>query len=493
MGILDAPALTRMAADSRYPLRASLNTAVFPLTGPNSSTTLGSNVDLTLRTIAKLNVTSKRWRLKFRNRDLLTNTVPNGSFVINNIAAGVPARPTTSTSGNRWVGNCTAALTQLSGASLTVPSDGAWAYSPWFTSSGDQFVAGVEKVLSVGLTASSGAVLAKGNAYQWAQATGSSNALNATLTSPTVGVNQPYGDICIEYETTESVRCVVFPGDSNTLGYSPGSPPLLPSTSPGVLPCESWPVLAGAMGGFIAINLGVGSAQTGNFDPNSSGTYVAALWDRIPAGCRIDAAINSLGTNDLASSLNSWIVQLQGINAYERTTLGVKSAWWSTITQRCYPDGSYGSTVDSGAIKAGYLKADIAAAATTFSSTTQPPTGTLLLGFGANAEDVTVSSVSGSAGDYTVTLSAGTVNAHYAGERWGVSQERLRTYKNNFLRQIPDGITGVFDFERAAEATPGSVQMDARYASGDWLHGQRGLSSIKAQMVVGAGVQPLFS
>lgn len=480
-------------ADAAYTVAIpGTRVAVAPLTGPNGTTTLGSNIDLTLRTIMSFAFETKRWRLKIRNRDLLATAIPSGSATITSVQAGTPSRPTSSSSGARWVGACTGALTSLHSSPLTVPGDGSWVYSPWFSDPGQQFAPNAEKVISLGLTASSGAVLAKGNSYQWAQGNGSANAGAATLTSPVVGHDRSYFDVCVEYEFDEAIRVVVAIGDSNTLGYSPGSPPLLPSASPGILPAEAWPNLAASMGGFACINLGVGSAQTPNFDPTAV-SYVPALWDRLPAGVVIDAAINSLGTNDLASSLNSWLTQVQGINAYERNTLGIKNVWWTSITQRCYPDGSYGPTVDSGAIKAGYLQANIAAGATSFTSANAIPTGTVLLGAGGvTAEDVTVSSVSGS-GPYTATLAAGVANAHYVGERWGFSQERLRAYKNNFLRNLPDGITGLYDFERALESTPGSYQLDARYAAADWLHFQRGASSIKASMIIGAGVQPLFA
>lgn len=50
-----------------------------------------------------------------------------------------------------------------------------------------------------------------------------------------------------------------------------------------------------------------------------------------------------------------------------------------------------------------------------------------------------------------------------------------------------------------ADLPPGTPTMrrpvpghNVRYASPDWLHGQRGLSAVKAQMVIGTGVQPLF-
>lgn len=463
--------------------------AVAPLSAPNTVTTLGGALDNTFRTIMKLPFDTARWRLKFRNRNLLDNTVPVGAATITSVYQGTPSRPTTTTSGQRWVGTCTAALTLLQDADVAVPNTGAWAYSEWFDDGPEQFAANSEKVISIGVTAASGQVLAKGNGYQWARGSLAANAGSAALTTGTAGVGLDYLDVCVEYEFAAAVKVLLAVGDSNTLSYVPDAPPLIPTAAAGLLPFESWPAIAGAMGGFAVINLGVGSAQTPNFDPTSV-SYIPALWDRLPAGVEIDAVINSLGTNDLGSSLTTFIGQMRAINAYERDTLGIPAAWWTTITQRCFPDLSYGPGVDAGAIKAGYLQANIAAGATSFSSSTAPPTGSLLLGTGANAEDVTVSSVTG-AGPYTVNVSA-TVNAHYAGERWGVAAERLRTYKNNFLRQIPDGILGCFDFERGVESTPGSAQIDPRYAASDWLHFQRGVSATKAGLVVGTGIAPLF-
>lgn len=73
----------------------------------------------------------------------------------------------------------------------------------------------------------------------------------------------------------------------------------------------------------------------------------------------------------------------------------------------------------------GYLTAAIAAGATTFTFDHTAGGRHPTAGVGQNSEDVTVSSATGS-GPYTVTLSAGTVNAHASGEKWGVAAERLR-------------------------------------------------------------------
>lgn len=229
-----------------------------------------------------------------------------------------------------------------------------------------------------------------------------------------------------------------------------------------------------------------------NWDPTNAlttsvdVTYFPKLYDRIPAGAEYDFAVVSLGTNSIGAALNDFVAQVQNINAYIRTTLGIDTIWWTTITPRGYPNGSHnGSTV-----VAGYLNANVAAGATSFTSTTQLGTGTTQVGLGANWEDVTISSVTGT-GPYTCNTGA-FVNAHYSGEPCSQGNERSRRYWNNHLRNLPDGIAGVFDFERLVEKTPGSYDCDPRLVSSDYLHFVRGANIEKARAVVSAGVQPLF-
>jgi hypothetical protein len=107
-------------------------------------------------------------------------------------------------------------------------------------------------------------------------------------------------------------------------------------------------------------------------------------------------------------------------------------------------------------------------------------------------EDVTISSVTGS-GPYTATLSAGTVNAHCAGEPWAQGNERQRRHRNHYLRQNPDGIAACVDLEKLIEASPGSIISDDRYTAFDRLHHTRATQPIKASAFLGVAVAPQFA
>lgn len=84
-------------------------------------------------------------------------------------------------------------------------------------------------------------------------------------------------------------------------------------------------------------------------------------------------------------------------------------------------------------------------------------------------------------GPYTCTLNAALVNTHYASERLSQGNERNRRYRNNFLRNLPDAVAGVFDFEKLMERTPGAFDCDPRYACSDRLHFYRGAQIEKAR------------
>lgn len=465
-------------------------TAVAPLTAPNSSSTLGANIDYTIRTIMAFPFKTKRWRLKFRNQNLLNASVLSGTATITGIAAGTPTRPTTSASSNatRWAGSGTG-FKSLSASSVSVLSDASWAYSPWFSDSTDQFQPGTEKVISLGITASSGAVLASGNGYQWARGAGSSAYTTDALTSGSVGANVSYLDICVEYEFDAAIKVLLVLGDSNSISYVEAeASPLNSYAAGGSLPSESWPATAGMMGGFAVINLAVGSSATNHFAP-AGATYIPALWERLPADVKIDAAVIALGTNFLSVSLTTFSGDLMSINSKLRTDYSINSIWWATIPPRGYPDGTYTGT---GTALCAFLTTDLAVGVTTFTADRNLGTGVAVLGAGGNGEDVTISSVTGT-GPYTVTLSAATTKAHHSGERIGLADERLRMYKNAYLRLNPDGIRGIFDFERALESSPGSWRMDDRYSTTQWLHCTRAANPIKANAVMGTGIQPLFS
>lgn len=455
-------------------------TATFPLTAPNSQSATLSR-DLTQRSMFRVPFGVSRARLCFANRNLRATTALTTACTITGIWTGTPVRDTATTGTGRWKGDCSAALTQRVATPLTVPVDRSIVRSPWFDLT--DYRQGSDLVISWGLTSgSTGTGIANGNGYQGVSAAGAANAGAATLTGASVGTNVVLLDVWVEYEFTAPVKVILTVGDSRTVQY--GLPPaLIAGADGGSLPTEAWPALVSAMTGAAVINLGVGSAVTTDFT-----TSFPDIWTRLPqAGVTVDAVIVALGTNQLGSAnLANFITPMQALNAYIRTTIGCDTIWWATITPRAYPDGAYTS---GGTIIGGTLTAPAAAAATTITTSFTAATGATVLGIGPSAEDVTISSVSGT----TATLSTALVNAHATGEPIGQGQERTRKLINNYLRQMPDGISGVIDFEKLVESSPGSATMDARYVGSDYLHSPRNAGAPMAGLAAPLAVRPLLT
>lgn len=443
--------------------------AMVPITAPNQ-VTAAANWDFTIRSIIRLPMGVKRWRLGVMNRSLRSAaTPPTTPINVTSVYLGTPKYGLSVASGGRWVGECVTAPTKVSDG-FTVPTNGTRGYSAWIEN--ETFAAGTERVISYGMTATAtGTGLAFGNSLQAIRASGSGNAGNAVITG-TTGTALTIGDVIVEYEFVEPVQIGLFVGDSNTLTYVPSAPSLLPSAGTGALPHESWPLVAGDMAGFAAINLGVGSSTTAEW-----GGTAPILFDRVDiASYAPDFAVVSLGTNSLAAGgLQMFLDNFRQVNAKLRA-LGIKRIFWTDITPREYTHLH------------GTLTAAAAAGATTITSTYSPANGTILVGAGPTAEDVTVSATTGT-GPYTHTVSA-LANAHAAGEPVTSGNERERRLYNNLLRQLPDGITGVIPFEKALEASPNSPSCDPRFIASDQLHFQRSASAIKAQAVIGSGVMP---
>lgn len=449
--------------------------ADYMVTAPNTSTS--GALDLTQRTIFKPNVTPARWRIGFRNYNLRASTYYTTPCTITGVWAGTPAYDTSTSGPTRWNGHATAAPTQVHTGSITVPVDGTFAWSNWVN--GDATYKTTGKLISWGFTSTAtGTGIATGNGFQGCSASGASNAGNQTLTSPSIAANAVHLDVVIEYEFADTAKVIVFVGDSNTVGYSPAGPPLITSPQASVLPHESWPMLAAAQAGFVAVNLGVGSATVTEFASTRP-----QMWSRLSSTVDLDAAVVSLGTNELTSGDSNFITQCLAVNTLLRGTYGVTRIYWTTITPRCYPDGAYTS---GGTKVAGTLSADAASGATSVSCSFSPALAAMLIGTGPNAESRTVTGVSGS-GPYTATVAALT-NTHYAGEALGQGDELYRRKINNYLRQNPDGITGCFDFEKVMESSPGAFRMDDRYSASDWLHRQRGAQAALAALVAAVGV-----
>jgi hypothetical protein len=482
MGLLDAPVISRDKDGRRLdsisvPSKPGVRTATYPLTAPNGSTNPNFPSGRTQRSIFRVPSGVVRARLCAANRNLRSTAALTTAVTITGVWTGSPVRNSTT---DRWKGDCTAALTQRVSTPLVIPVDRSVARTDWFSLS--TYAADSDLVVSWGITGLNGTGngVANGQAFQGVSASGSANAANATLSGATVGTSELYLDVWIEYEFVSTGKLVLAVGDSRTCQLG-GAPPLIASADAGSLPPESWPMLAGAMTGAAVINMGVGSATATDF-----ATTFPDLWTRVPVGGVIpDAVLIGLGTNQLSGTLAQFITDMKALNAYVRTTLQCNTIWWQTIAPRGYPDGAYTS---GGTVIAGTLTAPSAAAATTLTTSFTAAAGVMVVGVGPNAEDVTVASVAGT----TATLSAGLVNAHTAGEPVGQGNERIRKLINNYLRQIPDGITGVIDFEKLVEASPGSFTSDPRYIGSDYLHSPRTAGAPMAVYVADLAVRPLL-
>jgi len=433
------------------------------LTAPNSNSAAAA-LDVTQRTVLQFPFTTGRWRMWFANRSLRSTTVLTTPAQITGVWTGAPTRDTANSSGHRWQGAATGALTQRAGA-ITVPTDGTKVFTPWID--GDPFEDGLDKLISWGLTTTNtGNGIASGNGYQGATAPGAANASVEAPAGLSVAQNVLYLDVGIEYELDDAVQIVLVIGDSNGVSYS-GSQFPTPSSITGVpasvLPHESWSMVAGAMAGASVINVSVGSVSPGDYAVTNQ-----HLWDMIPAGTKIDVAIIPVGINGINGGMAGFTPHLRTINQKVRD-LGCRRIFWCTM-----PPAGY-------ATEFGRLTSPAAVAATTVTMDTSPAVGTILIGSGFNSEEVTVASVAGT-GPYTVTLSAGLTMAHSPQEPVSWGKERNRRLLNGFLRNIPDGIAGVVDFEALLESSPDSPVGDPRFVDNDGLHWNRGASGIRAQI-----------
>lgn len=447
--------------------------AYMPVTAPNA-TNAATALDIWQRTLVRFPYAVKRYRIGFANVNLRSTATLTTPATITGVFRGTPLYDTATSGGSRWLGQCAAALTSISGE-LTVPVDRTRVWTAWDET---DIPANTDVVFSMGLTTpATGTGIAGGNGYQGIYGTGSANAGNATVTSPQTLASALRLDIVIEYEFEDSIQIGLFIGDSNTVNYGT-APQGVTNSGPSALPTEAWPVMAGGLAGFAAVNIAVGSATTEDF-----ASALPYLWTRVDLpSVDFDFAVVSLGTNGLSDGLSGFLAAFKTVNDKLRNDYGIQKIYWTTVTGRAFPAGGYTS---GGAVVHGTLTAAAAAGATTISSSFSPANGLLTIGNGALMEDVTVSAVTGT-GPYTVTTTA-LANAHVAGEMVTRDLERTRQYVNAYLRNMPYGITGVFDFEKLLESGPNSNMLDPRYAATDWLHTTRGAALEKAKIVAMAG------
>ncbi len=450
--------------------------AFLVLSSPNNGTT--ATQDIAQRTLARLPFGTTRWRIGFRNANLLANGVAYTTPVaITGIYAGAPVEDGTAfATGGRWRGNATS-LSSVSGP-LAVPVDGTRVWSDWITAEPSQFAEYTSKVISWGLTAASaGANPAIGYGDQGQMFTYAGNA-NASVAAPSgvAPTTRCYLDIVIEYEFAGSGQIGLVVGDSNGAGLSPTAPSLFPTAGVGQMHFESWPGAVGEMTRAAVVNLSTPSAQADHFSEPTK----PELWSRLTlSGVQFDFAVVALGTNGLSSNPSTmqqgWANIVNNLTSRLRT-LGIKRIYWADIPPRTLT--AQRST----------LAAALSAGATSIQLATQPVFNdsqtTIVIGSDTTAEVASVTSTTPTGtGPYTYMLTAGLANAHASGDTVAVGTEAARLVQSAYLRQLP--LSGAFvSFQRVLEESPGSATIHPHYRASDGLHFTRSAHQALARAVV---------
>lgn len=440
------------------------------LSAPNTTVASGSAIDYAQRVQVLLPVKTTRWRFRIANRNILAGTSLTSALVCTDMYLGAPAASATYVAGGRWSGSFVSAPAKvLSG--FSVPTDGSDYVSPWVTDSSKQFQPYEAAMLSYGLTAATGGTgYARGASEQWAfKVGGSAEFASTTLAAATVGRSGNWGDVRIEYEYTEDVPIVAVVGTSLDWGYGDGDMTTLQN---GCLAHEAWPVAAGLQGRFVAINLAIPSAVAANFGAANLSSFTRVDWaTTVP-----DVAVVAGFTNDVGASRFSTMTAILTTVAVLKS-LGVKRIVLATLPPR--------GDIITGTV--GSLAAAASSGATSVSSTISVASGQgFQIGTGRTQQVVATTGAPTGSGPYTIPVPALSA-AHASGEVVYSGSELNRRQINDFIRQVPQGVHRVLDFDRELAATPGASVMDPNYASADTLHILRAGAQKQADIAAALG------
>ena len=296
------------------------------------------------------------------------------------------------------------------------------------------------------------------NGFAWARSTipvfyrgGYADTDVMTQTITPAGTTPMYTDFAMLWETNLGVLTSLLVGDSMTEGFGAGQWLSVPQR------------LAALTSSAVAsvAQSGVTAQAVAGFGPTHPYWTKAGM----EQGLIPDQALVNLGSNDLNSGRTSTqiISDLTSIFSF-LTNKGVSRVFGATITPRSFP--------------AGYVLTGVAAGVTSFTSNYNPGTGPIQLGqTGATVETVTVSSVSGSASPFTITLSSATTKAHAAGDivakTTGTSAQVAESERVKFnisMRETnPLGLIRVIDYDAALrDATNPTILTVAK--SSDTVH-----------------------
>nr|WP_296763738.1 SGNH/GDSL hydrolase family protein [Rhodococcus sp. (in: high G+C Gram-positive bacteria)] len=226
-----------------------------------------------------------------------TDGVPNGSF-----QAGTAVQLST-------------------GGNYTIPNDGTYWTSAWFTDPAAQLAPGALYLLAVANTIATGETknVLLGTSWQF---NGTNTVLDPTTAPTSATPSQSRFDVQIEFESLTDRKSGAMLGDSITEGNTAGRQPAY----------QSWPTLWAASHRSIATNVGVSGRTLGNWADTAHAVWSTIDWPNIV----FDFAFIGLGSNDIESdrTLSQMQADFLGVVANLRSRIGTKPIYAATVLPR---------------------------------------------------------------------------------------------------------------------------------------------------------------
>lgn len=385
--------------------------------------------DVLMRIPICLPVNTTRWRLKF------ANSFSANVITLSNMYVGVPGVD----SNGQFLGNITSPVQVFSGASTVAGSGRSDYTTPWNNTPSQQFFSDVTQVVSIGITCAASTPLSK-VASPAPCIFGAGSAAQAGTPTPTGSSftrEAGFLDIQLEYEFVGTNPTVLIVGDSLSVGYTDWSESTaqvmfarLNSAS-----FASWPGVAGLKRRFGIINASVGGKTFSDFASLSSSFFTR--FDFV--NCPPDYAILSCGSNESANLRTvAQFVSDVATQVANMQSLGCKRIFMSTI----FPRLSW---------KAGFVTTGSASGVNTLQTSVAYANNDVVdidYENSSTSERLTVSGASTGNGPYTTTFTGNTTKAHDTNATIWTQYESRRRDLNQYIRSIPNGINGVFDFAK---------------------------------------------
>lgn len=420
-----------------------------PMGGPGSGSTgtLTVGTELCIRQINVLPVTPTSFIIHIRNYNALTSSAKTGALNGTGIWIGAPAYPGTGT--NRWQGNFTTTPTNIVStfalnaagdeySSASIPNAGyITARIPFAISIGVNNIAGGGSVTVV-KDAEGGWNYVGSGASTSAGATGAPNSLSANSST--------YLDVRIEYQYPTSLDATgnytipvgMVIGDSITQGLS-NSASFCPASGSCLWQYESWPGSAGLAKNFAPVNMGISSSKTSDWTTNTTWAWGRAyVCTHHP-----DFAGISLGINDLVNAVSAATIEANLLSVIAQVqSCGVNRIYLGTMIPGGWPQTTVVATTTT--------SSKVVTVASTFGLT---PNMAFTCTSGLPASETIVAidsalqielSANVTTGNIAITCTAGPTPYTTT-----TAQEQVRQAVNQWIRSVPSGVTGVWDFDNA--------------------------------------------